>query len=37
MNQLWTDVAWDKYLAWQRTDRKLADKINQLINSIERE
>ncbi len=31
MNKLWSDAAWDEYLEWQHTNRKLADKINQLI------
>ncbi len=37
MNKLWSDSAWDEYLEWQHIDRKLADKINQLLKSIERE
>lgn len=37
MNKLWSDEAWDEYLEWQHTDRKIADKINQLIKSVERE
>lgn len=37
MNKLWADEAWEEYIEWQHTDRKLADKINQLIKSIERD
>jgi toxin YoeB len=37
MNKLWTDRAWDDYLQWQTTDKKIAKKINELIKSIERE
>jgi toxin YoeB len=31
-----SDIAWDEYLYWQQTDRKIAKKINDLIKDIER-
>lgn len=37
MNKLWSDRAWDDYLYWQTTDKKIARKINELVKSIERE
>ena len=36
MNKVWSDIAWDEYLYWQQTDRKIAKKINELIKDIER-
>lgn len=36
MNKIWSDIAWDEYLYWQQTDRKIAKKINDLIKDIER-
>ncbi len=36
MNKLWSDRAWDDYLYWQSTDKKLLKKINDLIKDIER-
>lgn len=35
MNLVWTQNAWDEYLYWQ-TDKKMLEKINQLINNIQR-
>jgi toxin YoeB len=37
MNKLWSDRAWDDYLYWQSTDKKIAGKINDLVKSIERD
>jgi toxin YoeB len=37
MNKLWSDQAWDDYLYWQSSDKQIADKINSLIKSVERE
>ena len=31
------DDAWDDYLYWQKHDRKILKKINQLIKDIQRE
>jgi len=36
MNKLWSDIAWDEYLYWQQTDKKIVKKINELIKDIER-
>lgn len=36
MNKLWSDIAWDEYLYWQQTDKKIVAKINDLIKDIER-
>lgn len=37
MRKLWGDDAWDDYLFWQSSNKKIAAKINDLIKSIERE
>ena len=37
MRKLWGDDAWDDYLYWQSSNKKIAGKINELIKSIERE
>lgn len=37
MRKLWSDAAWADYLYWQAADRKLLNKINELIKSIEGE
>ena len=37
MRKLWGDDAWDDYLFWQSSNKKIAGKINELIKSIERE
>ena len=36
MNKIWLDDAWESYLYWQQTDKKVLKKINQLIKDIER-
>ena len=36
MLKIWTDEAWDDYLYWQRTDKKVLRRINELIRDIER-
>lgn len=36
MNKIWSDRAWDEYLAWQTEDKKTLKKINNLIKDIER-
>lgn len=30
------DDAWDDYLYWQKTDKKLVKRINQIIQDIQR-
>ena len=37
MRKLWGDEAWDDYLYWQSSDKKVASKINNLLKSIERD
>lgn len=36
MGLLWEDRAWDNYLYWQKQDRKILKKINELIKDIQR-
>ena len=33
----WADHAWDDYLYWQQTDKKLLKRINSLIDNIKRQ
>ena len=33
----WADQAWDDYLYWQKTDKKILKKINELVKSIKRD
>lgn len=32
-----SDHAWEDYLHWQRTDRKMLTRLNDLIKAIQRE
>ena len=36
MNKLWHDAAWDEYLSWQTTDKRTWNRINRLIQDIDR-
>ncbi|GHV82398.1 Txe/YoeB family addiction module toxin [Spirochaetia bacterium] len=36
MRKVWSDTAWDGYLYWQITDRKILARINELVKDIER-
>ena len=36
MKLVFSENAWDDYLYWQRTDRKLLEKINTLIKETQR-
>lgn len=36
MNLVFSDGAWDDYQYWQKTDRKILEKINSLIEEIKR-
>ncbi len=36
MKYVWDEDAWDDYLHWQRTDRAIARRINQLLRDIAR-
>ena len=33
----WTDLAWEDYLYWQKTDKSLLRRINDLIKAIQRD
>lgn len=37
MNLIFAAEAWDDYLYWQQTDKKILKKINALIKEIKRE
>lgn len=37
MNILFTDIAWEDYTYWQRTDPKMVRRINELIRDAARE
>jgi toxin YoeB len=36
LKKIWSDTSWDDYLYWQKQDKKLLKKINDLIKDIER-
>jgi toxin YoeB len=36
MKLIFSENAWEDYLYWQRTDRKLLKRINSLIHAIQR-
>ena len=36
MNKTFTDLAWEDYLYWEQTDKKIFRRINQLIRDIDR-
>jgi toxin YoeB len=36
MKLIFSENAWEDYLYWQRTDKKVAKRINQLIADIQR-
>ena len=36
MKKIWSDGAWDDYLYWQKENKKILKKLNQLIRDIER-
>ena len=36
MKLIFSKNAWDDYLYWQRTDKKVLKRINQLISDIQR-
>ena len=37
MRLLWEESAWSDYCYWQTQDKKILKKINQLLQSIERD
>ncbi len=36
MNKVFSDIAWEEYLYWQTTDKKILKKILELIQDIDR-
>ncbi|MFV2059848.1 MAG: Txe/YoeB family addiction module toxin [Gammaproteobacteria bacterium] len=36
MNLIFSDNAWDDYLYWQKTEKKMVKRINSLIKNIQR-
>ena len=36
MNLVFSDHAWEDYQYWQKTDKKILKRINELIRDIER-
>jgi len=36
LKKIWSDISWDDYLYWQKENKKLLKKINDLIKDIER-
>lgn len=36
MKIIFSEHAWDDYLYWQRTERKILERINKLIKEIQR-
>ena len=37
MKLIFADAAWEDYLYWQKQDRRMVDRINQLIRETQRE
>ncbi|MCF2949900.1 Txe/YoeB family addiction module toxin [Paraglaciecola aquimarina] len=33
----WAEMAWEDYLYWQQTDKKISKRINRLIKEIKRQ
>lgn len=36
MSLVWTEYAWEEYLYWQKSDKKILQRINDLIKDIKR-
>ncbi|WP_018969566.1 Txe/YoeB family addiction module toxin [Rubritalea marina] len=36
MKKIFSDRAWEDYLYWQKTDRRMLKKVNELIKDIDR-
>lgn len=36
MSNIFSDEAWEEYVEWQVTDKKMIQKINELIKDINR-
>ena len=37
MNIIFTPTSWQQYIDWQREDKKIVKRINELIKSIKRD
>lgn len=37
MIKAWTEDAWDDYLWWQKNDRRVLKRVNELLRDIERD
>jgi len=37
MRYLFNEDSWEEYLFWQRTDKKMLNKINALLKAISRD
>ena len=37
MNLIWSEKSWEDYLYWQKTDKRMVTKINELLKAIKRE
>ena len=36
MNLIWNNEAWEEYIQWQKQDKKIVEKINEIIKDIKR-
>lgn len=36
MNKIWQDDEWQDYLYWQKQDKKILKRINQILKDIDR-
>lgn len=36
MNKVWSDDAWEEYIAWQMQDKKTLKRINLLLKDVAR-
>ena len=36
MKLIWSSISWDEYLYWQKVDKKIVKRINDLIKSCKR-
>ena len=36
MNLIWNNEAWEEYVQWQKQDKKIVKKINEIIKDIKK-
>lgn len=36
MKLIWSSISWDEYLYWQKVDKKIVKRINDLLKSCKR-